>query len=60
MSTQFPKMFKNIKTILKIFQKNISKFNKYLKYYKICFKKMSKTKTYTQTQTVPDPTFIGF
>ena len=32
------------------------KYNKYLKYYKICFKKMSKT----QTQTVPDPTFIGF
>ena len=35
------------------------KYNKYLKYYKIYFKKMSKTQTKTQTQTVPDPTFIG-
>ena len=35
-------------------------YKKYLKYYKICFKKMSKTQTKTQTQTVPDPIFIGF
>ena len=31
--------------IKKYFKKYIKKYNTYLKYYKICFKKMSKTQT---------------
>ena len=38
------------KLVEKYFKKCIKKYNKYLNYYKICFKKISKTQ-----QTVHDP-----